>query len=84
MSGFDFSDLSADQRRLLDFGGWTADHPHAEIKPARKEAVGLIERGLLLAVNVRRRDTYGSYSLTEYRVPDTARRAWALHKEVTP
>lgn len=83
MSGFDLSNLSADQRRLLDFGGWTADHPHAETKPARKDACGLIERGLLLAVSVRRRDIYGSYSLTEYRVPDTARRAWAQHKEAS-
>jgi len=83
MSGFDFSDLSPDQRRLLDLGGWTADHPHAETKPGRKDAWGLIDRGLLLAVSVRRRDSYGSYSLTEYRVPDTARRAWAQHKETS-
>lgn len=81
MSGFDFSHLSQDQRRLLDFGGWTADFPHAEARPTRKDAIGLIERGLLLAVSVRRRDSYGSYCLTEYRVPDPARRAWAQHKE---
>ena len=50
MSGFDFSNLSLDQVRLLDRGGWTMDFPHTECKPTRKDAVGLIERGLLIAV----------------------------------
>ncbi|MGH8036506.1 MAG: hypothetical protein ACREPD_02070 [Stenotrophomonas sp.] len=82
MSGFDFSNLTPDQVRLLERGGWTMDFPHTESKPTRKDAVGLIERGLLIAVSVRRRDSYGSYTMTEYRVPKTAQRAWALQKGV--
>lgn len=81
MTGFDFSALNPAQERLLDFGGWTSDFPHGESKPARKDTQGLIERGLLISVNVRRRDSYGSYSLTEYRVPESARRAWRQQKE---
>lgn len=81
MTEFDFSALNPAQERLLDFGGWRSDFPHGESKPTRKDAQGLIERGLLISVNVRRRDSYGSYSLTEYRVPEPARRAWKQQKE---
>jgi len=83
MTGFDFSALNSAQRRLLDFGGWTVDPGKSDGRPPRRDAAALIERGLLIAVSVRRRDSYGSYSLTEYRVPDPARRAWLLHKEAS-
>jgi len=81
MSGFDFSDLTKDQQDLLEAGGWPVDRGNVEPKPARKDAVTLIERGLLIAIDTRRRDDFGSYLRTEYRVPEPARRAWAHYRE---
>jgi hypothetical protein len=81
MSGFDFTGLTKDQEDLLESGGWPVDRTNVEPKPARRDAVGLIERGLLIAIDTRRRDDFGSYLRTEYRVPEPARRAWTQHRE---
>lgn len=74
MSGYDFRDLTAEHRRLLDAGGWAADGSQAA--PSRPAAQQLVSRGLLEAYRAVHEDDHGSYGVTEYYVPLNVRTAW--------
>jgi len=82
MSGYDFRDLTAEQRRLLDAGGWTADGTRAA--PSRPAAQQLVGRGLLEAYPAVLEDDHGAYGVTEYYVPLNVRAAWLEFKSRLP
>lgn len=82
MSVYDFRDLTAEQRRLLDAGGWMADGTQAA--PSRPAAQRLVARGLLEAYPAIREDDHGSYRVTEYYASLDVRAAWAGFKSRTP
>lgn len=82
MTGCDFSNITAEQRRLLDAGGWTADGTQAA--PSRPAAQKLVARGLLEAYPAVHEDDHGSYRVTEYYVSLDVRAAWADFKARIP
>lgn len=82
MSGYDFRDLTAEHRRLLDAGGWAADG--SEAAPSRPAAQQLVSRGLLEAYRAVHEDDHGSYGVTEYYVPLDVRTAWMSFKSRLP
>lgn len=82
MSGYDFRDLTAEHRRLLDAGGWVADGTQAA--PSRPATRQLIGRGLLEAYPAVHEDDHGSYGVTEYYVPLAVRAAWLDFKSRLP
>lgn len=82
MSQCDFSGLTADQRRLMDAGGWTADGTQAA--PSRPATQTLVSRGLLESYTATQEDDHGSYRVTEYFVPLEVRAAWLSFKSRLP
>lgn len=82
MSCYDFRDLTAEHRRLLDAGGWVADGTQAA--PSRRAAQQLVERGLLEAYPAVYEDDHGSYGVTEYYVPLNVRADWLEFKSRLP
>lgn len=82
MSSYDFRDLTAEQRRLLDAGGWMADG--AQAAPSRPAAQKLVDRGLLEAYPAVHEDDHGAYRVTEYYVSLDVRAAWAAFKARIP
>lgn len=82
MTGCDFSSITAEQRRLLDAGGWMADGTQAA--PSRPAAQQLVSRGLLEAYPAIHEDDHGSYGVTEYYVPINVRAAWLDFKSRLP
>lgn len=82
MSSYDFRDLTAEQRRLLDAGGWMADGTQAA--PSRPAAQKLVDRGLLEVYPAVREDDHGAYRITEYYASLDVRAAWADFKSRVP
>lgn len=82
MSGYDFRNLTAEQRRLLDAGGWTADGTRAA--PSRPATQTLVSRGLLESYTATHDDDHGSYRVTEYFAPLEVRAAWLDFKSRLP
>lgn len=82
MTGCDFSNITAEHRRLLDAGGWVADGMQAA--PSRPAAQQLVSRGLLEAYPAVHEDDHGSYAVTEYYVPLNVRAAWLDFKSRLP
>lgn len=82
MTGYDFSSITAEQRRLLDAGGWTADGTRAA--PSRPAAQQLVARGVIEAYHATHEDDHGSYGVTEYYVPLNVRAAWLEFKSRLP
>jgi hypothetical protein len=78
MTELDFSGLTADQRRLMDAGGWAADGTQAA--PSRPATQTLVSRGLLESYTATQEDDHGSYRVTEYFVPLEVRAAWLAFK----
>lgn len=82
MNGYHFRNLTAEQRRLLDAGGWVADGSCAA--PSRPAAQLLVSRGLLESYRAVHEDDHGSYGVTEYYVPLDVRAAWTSFKSRLP
>ncbi|WP_313250179.1 hypothetical protein [Stenotrophomonas indicatrix] len=78
MNHYDFRDLTIEQRRLLDAGGWVADGTQAA--PSRPAAQQLVSRSLLEAYPAVHEDDHGSFGVTEYYVPLNVRTAWLAFK----
>jgi hypothetical protein len=82
MKSCDFRNLTLEQRRLLDDGGWMADGRKAA--PSRPTTQQLVNSGLLEAYTALHEDEHGSYGLTEYYVPLDVRAAWLDFKSRAP
>lgn len=82
MTDLDFSGLTAEQRRVMDAGGWTADGTQAA--PSRPATQMLVSRGLLESYTATQEDDHGSYRVTEYFVPLEVRAAWLAFKSRLP
>lgn len=82
MKSYDFRNLTVEQRRLLDAGGWTADGTKAA--PSRPTTLQLVNSGLLEAYTAIHEDEHGSYGVTEYYVPLDVRAAWLDFKSRVP